>query len=122
MAAYVRFIESAGARVVPIIWDEPEDIIIEKVSKLDGVLYPGGGGDYINAGKIVFEQIKKFNDDGKFYPAWGTCLGFERLAIFTATDGEKVLEKYGVSHISIPIEFKVDASDSKMFCQLQDSA
>ena len=122
MSAYVKFMESAGARVVPIIYDEPEESIIEKVSKLDGVLYPGGGGDYINAGKIVLDHIKKSNDDGKFYPAWGTCLGFERLATFTASDPDSVLEKYGVSHVSIPIELKVDPMDSKMFCQLDDDA
>jgi len=118
MSAYVKFMESAGARVVPILFDEPEDVIIEKVSKLDGVLYPGGGGDYINSGQIVLDHIKKSNDEGKFYPAWGTCLEFERLATFTASDPDSVLEAYGVHHESIPIELKVHPDDSKMFSQL----
>jgi gamma-glutamyl hydrolase len=32
MAAYVRFMESSGARVVPIIYDEPFDVIQKKLS------------------------------------------------------------------------------------------
>lgn len=98
MSAYVKFMESAGARVVPIIYGEPENVILDKLSKLNGVLSPGGGGDYISNGKLVLETIKKYNDQGLFYPAWGTCLGFERLAVFTANDPDNVLEHYGSKH------------------------
>jgi gamma-glutamyl hydrolase len=55
MAAYVRFVESAGARVVHIIYDEPENVTLDKLSKLDGVLMPGGGGDYMKIGKFIFD-------------------------------------------------------------------
>jgi len=84
MAAYVRYIQGAGARVVPIVYDEPEEVTIEKLGKVNGVLFPGGGGDYVNVGKLIVEHAKKMNDEGQFFPLWGTCLGFERLAIFTA--------------------------------------
>ena len=46
MSAYVRFMESSGARVVPIIYDEPFDSIKEKLSHIDGLLFPGGNGEY----------------------------------------------------------------------------
>jgi gamma-glutamyl hydrolase len=62
-----------------------------KLQHLDGVLYPGGGGDYWDMGEFIFEQVKKFNDEGHFYPAWGTCLGFQHLGMFSATAGKKAL-------------------------------
>jgi gamma-glutamyl hydrolase len=48
MTAYVKFMESAGARVVPLIVDKPAEL--EKLAVLDGVLLPGGEGDYLKFG------------------------------------------------------------------------
>jgi gamma-glutamyl hydrolase len=76
MAAYVKFMEAAGARVVPLILGEAEEVTLEKISKLDGVLFPGGDGDYIEMGGNIIRKIMEYNDDGHFYPVWGTCLGF----------------------------------------------
>ena len=44
MDSYIHFIESAGARVVPLVLGEPESITLDKLSKLNGVLFPGGDG------------------------------------------------------------------------------
>ena len=55
MASYVRYIESFGARVVPLINEEDPEITEQKVKKLNGVLFPGGGGDNLAMGKRVFE-------------------------------------------------------------------
>lgn len=74
-ASNVKYLESAGAKVVPILYNESEDAVKEKLAKIDGVLYPGGPGGYEEIGGVVFEEIKKFNDEGHFYPAWGTCRG-----------------------------------------------
>ena len=32
MSAYVKYMESGGARVVPIIWGEPENVTLDKIS------------------------------------------------------------------------------------------
>ena len=92
MASYVKFLEAAGARVVPILWNEPEESILKKVSKLDGIHFPGGNGDYMKTAQTVLDQIMKYNDAGQFYPAWSTCLGFETLAQFTASDPDTILD------------------------------
>ena len=55
MGAYVKYIEASGARVVPIIWGEPEEDILEKLKHIDGVLFPGGDGDDYDLGKFVFD-------------------------------------------------------------------
>ena len=50
MADYVQYIEASGARVVPIIEGEPQEEIVDKISKLNGVLFPGGGESYFKLG------------------------------------------------------------------------
>ena len=83
MAAYVKFMEAAGARVVPLIHGQDEESLL-KVRKLNGVLYPGGGGDYIEFGRKIFNEMISINDNGGFYPAYGICLGFENMAIWAS--------------------------------------
>lgn len=122
MSAYVKFIEGAGGRVVPMLWNQTEDVTREQLSKLDGVLFPGGGGDYIDIGKLVIEEAKKMNDAGKFFPVWGTCLGFERIAMYTADKPDSVLEKFGSEHHSLPLKFLKQPEQTKMFCGMGEEA
>lgn len=64
MAAYVKFMEAAGARVVPLIWNEDWSITEEKLSKINGVLFPGGAGDYVDYGRKIIDQLKHYNEIG----------------------------------------------------------
>ena len=54
--------EASGARVVPLILGEPEEVTMDKISKLDGVLFPGGDGDYIEMGGKIIAKIMELND------------------------------------------------------------
>ena len=92
MAAYVKWLEQAGARVVPLILNEPLDVSMDKLSKLDAVFLPGGGGDYIDWGRPIYDRVKQYNDEGTFYPIWGTCLGFQTLAIWESDLGRDILD------------------------------
>ena len=87
MAAYVDFLQGSGARVVPLILGEDWDVTLDKINRLDGILFPGGNGDYIEFGRSVYNEVKSMNDQGHFYPLWGTCLGFENMAIWAADEG-----------------------------------
>jgi len=115
MAAYVKFIESAGARVVPLIMGELEDVTMEKLSKLDGVLFPGGDGDYDVYGGKIISKIMEYNDNGHFYPAWGTCLGYDYMMIWASSVREDVLEPRNAHGISLPLKFVVDPATTYMF-------
>ena len=55
MSAYTKYIEAQGARVVPLIREESDEITMWKVARLNGVLFPGGGGDYYRKGKLVWD-------------------------------------------------------------------
>ena len=105
MAAYVKFMEAAGARVVPLIWNEPEDVTMDKLSKLNGVLFPGGAGDYVEYGRNIINQLMEYNDAGQMYPGWGTCLGFENMLIWASDRGHDILESYNAHAISLTLDF-----------------
>ena len=113
--------QAAGARIVPIIREESEESILKKVSMLDGIFYPGGNGDYGAPAQLVWDELIKQNDAGHFYPAWGTCLGYETFGLLTATDPDTLWNTDSeIHHVSLPIEFTMDTSESSMFCQLED--
>ena len=64
MQAYVHFMESAGARVVPIILEDDRAVVDDKLSKLNGILFPGGSGDYLDLGHYIYESLVDKNDAG----------------------------------------------------------
>lgn len=41
-ASYVQFVEAAGARAVPIIYNQPVNEILEVFSQVSGIILPGG--------------------------------------------------------------------------------
>ena len=42
MDAYVKFVESAGARVIPIVYNSDLSSILSLMDHINGVFYPGG--------------------------------------------------------------------------------
>lgn len=77
--SYVKFIESAGGRVVPLVYDDDLKNNMDKIEHLNGVLLCGGGisgGPYVDFAYEVFLKVKSLNDQGQYYPMWGTCMGF----------------------------------------------
>ncbi|XP_059442074.1 uncharacterized protein LOC132174432 [Corylus avellana] len=59
-ASYVKFVESAGARVIPLIYNEPPEILFEKLNLVNGVLFTGGWAKTGLYYKVV-EAIYKVN-------------------------------------------------------------
>ena len=66
-------------------------MIQEKLSKLNGVLLLGGDGDYLEFGSTIYEHVKAQNDQGNFYPLWGTCQGYEYMARYASDSGNPLL-------------------------------
>ncbi|KAK1173881.1 gamma-glutamyl hydrolase isoform X1 [Acipenser oxyrinchus oxyrinchus] len=117
-ASYVKFLESAGARVVPIRISQSEEEYEKLFNSLNGVLFPGGGvnltsSGYAKAASVFYRLALKANDQGDFFPVWGTCLGFEELAYLTS--GELILTATNTSNVSLPLDFMPDAKDSRLF-------
>ncbi|KAM1902109.1 hypothetical protein EV1_030668 [Malus domestica] len=59
-ASYVKFVESAGARVIPLIYNEPPDVLFQKLDLVNGVLFTGGwakSGLYYDVAERIFKVI-----------------------------------------------------------------
>ncbi|KFQ20983.1 Gamma-glutamyl hydrolase, partial [Merops nubicus] len=122
-ASYVKFLESAGARVVPIrlnLSDEEYDKIFHSIN---GVLFPGGGVDlktseYSRVAKIFYHKALEANDRGDYFPVWGTCLGHEELTYLTS--GEVLLANTKTQGVALPLNFTSAAKDSRLFKNFPD--
>jgi len=111
MATFVNFLESAGARVIPMVNGEPKEVTLDKLSRVNGVLFPGGDGDYLDYGKFIFDTAKEINDNGTYFPIWGTCMGYENFATYAATQINPI-EKYVMYTTSLPLTFVKDPRDT----------
>nr|XP_009671852.1 PREDICTED: gamma-glutamyl hydrolase [Struthio camelus australis] len=117
-ASYVKFLESAGARVVPIrlsLSDEEYDKLFHSIN---GILFPGGGVDlrtskYAKVAKIFYQKALEANDKGDYFPIWGTCLGHEELTYLTS--GEILLVNTNTDGFAFPLNFTSVAKNSRLF-------
>jgi gamma-glutamyl hydrolase len=89
----------SGAQVVPIFAYNDTAYLDDILSKVNGVLFTGGGIEFdikhrwtANADHILKYAIES-NKRGNPFPIWGTCLGFELLAYLTSGYDSKVLAK-----------------------------
>jgi gamma-glutamyl hydrolase len=108
MKSYVDWVEAVGARVIPLINGEDQNVTLDKLSKVNAVIFPGGDGDYLKYGEFVFNKIKEINDNGTYLPLWGTCMGYENMVSYVATEGWNVLGVYDLDSASLTLDFVVD--------------
>ena len=77
------------------------------MSKINGVLFPGGAGNYRDIGDYIYQSLIKENDEGRYYPLWGTCLGFENMARFASDSGNPLSDQVSQDQ-SLTLDFLVD--------------
>ncbi|XP_028636326.1 gamma-glutamyl hydrolase [Grammomys surdaster] len=117
-ASYVKYIESAGARVVPIRLDHKDSEYEKLFRSINGVLFPGGGANlmhsrYSRVAKIFFRKAIESYDNGDHFPVWGTCLGFEELSVLVS--GENLLTCTNTEAKKLPLNFTAGAKQGRMF-------
>jgi len=124
---YVKWLETAGAEVVPIhpwISDSELDSILGKVN---GILFQGGSTllatdspFVIIASKILKRVIKEKDENNKILPLWGTCQGFELLHVIIS-GSSSVLVDYNSYNIISNLLLNSDANKtSQMFSLFSD--
>jgi gamma-glutamyl hydrolase len=119
-ASYVKFIESAGGRVVPILYDSPQSEIETIFNQVNGVLFPGGSADIgvnsplYNTAKYIVSLAMEANDKGDYFPIEAHCLGFELLSSVVAQNSS-ILEKFDSENLSLPLKFYDTYKESKLF-------
>ncbi|KAK1424062.1 hypothetical protein QVD17_19374 [Tagetes erecta] len=106
-ASYVKFVESAGARVIPLIYNEPLHNLQTKLNLVNGVIFTGGwskSGLYFDVIEEIFKQVLKKNDAGEHFPLLAICLGFELLTMIISKNNN-ILEDFSASDQASTLQF-----------------
>lgn len=82
-SSYIKWVEGAGAQVLPILLNQNESYYERVFNQTNGLLLPGGDNllnprkntPMMVAAKILYKLAVEANDRGDYYPIWGTCLG-----------------------------------------------
>jgi len=120
VASYVKWIESSGARVAPVRWNQTDAELAQLFSQLSGFLIPGGhcgfhGTAYGNRTWHMLDMAREINQNGVHFPVWGTCQGFQQLAQYA--DGKmepSVIHATDSEDLALPLHLTPMASQSRM--------
>ncbi|XP_060535921.1 gamma-glutamyl hydrolase-like isoform X2 [Cylas formicarius] len=125
-ASYVKFVESAGARAVPVWIGQDESYYRRVVDYTNGLLFPGGGtyfnetGGYGEAATYLYRFAIDSNRSGNYYPIWGTCLGMQVLMYASLNGTKDVRLDCSLTNVAIPLNFSKDYENSRMFSRTPD--
>jgi len=108
-------VESNGARAVPISYYASNDTLEELFGSINGLLFPGGGAGVPPGATKMYELAKEANDNGDFFPIWGTCLGFEWLVQLA---GGELDTGFDSENVSLPLELTDAANTSRLLSSL----
>ncbi|XP_004068950.1 gamma-glutamyl hydrolase [Oryzias latipes] len=117
-ASYVKFLESAGARVAPIRINLTDEEYTKLFQSINGLLLPGGDVDiqksqFSRVSKIFYSMAIRANDAGDYFPIWGTCQGFQQLTVLTAN--KNLLTLTDTKAVALPLKFTTAAKSSRLF-------
>jgi gamma-glutamyl hydrolase len=111
-ASYAKWIESAGARVLPIPWDATEEMARAIFPQINGLLLPGGNSILPTVVRTFWELANEANARGDFFPIWGTCMGYEYLLMLASGEDEFILEGgYDSHNVCWPVILTDEPSD-----------
>ena len=124
-ASYIKYLESSGARVVPIMNDLNEEEAEKLFYSINGALFPGGGvnlqtSGYARIGKQFINLAKKSYDKGDYFPLWGTCLGHEFLSFVVSNDAN-IVSRTDSENYTIPLNLSSNYRDSRLFRDISDN-
>jgi len=116
-ASYVKYIEAAGGRVVPIFHNSSYAELEHMFNSVNAIFFPGGGADLDNtplylAGEYLYQLMIKANDIGDYFPMFGHCMGFELLSIITSQNFNILQNCTGTENVSMSLQFTSNVPDS----------
>jgi len=123
-ASYVKFAEASGARVVPLHYDAPEEELRFLFSKINGIIFPGGGTEirktpgnrFRESAELLYNLSLDANINGDTFPVHGTCLGMQMLTLMASQNDSIMCSGcYDSVGTPLPLEFTADAKSSRLF-------
>lgn len=128
-STYIKFIESAGGRVVPIHVNRSLDYYKYMISRVNGILLPGGDQDlehssFTVASNIIYQLAINLNAQGIHFPIWGTCQGYEVLT-YLYTNRSHLTTSVGMEDTPAKVNFLLQyehlTKESRIFKHLTQS-
>lgn len=118
---YVKWIEQAGAQVVPVLFDSSGDDLEDLLSSINGILFTGGELDlepeslYMKTAAFIYNWAVEQNEQGNYFTLWGTCQGMQVMSII-ASDDFRILSKgvYKSFGLNLPLEPYSNTFESKI--------
>ncbi|XP_052786030.1 gamma-glutamyl hydrolase-like [Mya arenaria] len=120
-ADYFQYIEMGGARGVPVFVDREIEYYEHLMNSINGVLFPGGGvslttSKMARAARIIYKLAIQANNAGRYFPLWGTCMGFQLLTVLTA--GQNLMTNASVWDKALPLNFVNGYKSSRLYGSL----
>lgn len=117
VASYVKWIESAGARVVPLFYNATDAELAVAFNSVSGLVLAGGHCEFHKTqyGNNTVKLLEMAaNSDSKF-PVWGTCQGFQQLNQYGSGGMEpSILHRTDSEDLLLPLIMGPAAAGSRM--------
>jgi anthranilate/para-aminobenzoate synthase component II len=118
---YRQWLASANIEVIPILFFSDLQEILHLMDSLDGFVLTGGSESfysyeglpsvYLNTVNHILQKAKDINDNGRQFPIWATCLGFEALLV--AESGETLKRHQVYNHVKLRERIKITNTSLK---------
>ncbi len=119
-ASYVTWLRNAGINILPIPYTTTRhQYYFERVN---GLFFPGGGvyasNDlaYYKCCQKFFQLAVKANNQGDYFPIWGTCLGMQQMLIIVdGHDNMQLLERFdSFKSLKLPLLFTLEGLNTRL--------
>jgi gamma-glutamyl hydrolase len=134
--SYVKWLEQAGIRIIPIRYDMPRRVIDKLMSSINGILITGGStrlfrnnsklckfkkllskkvicpSRYMSTVNYITKMAKKMFNMGNPFPIWGTCLGYEALMLSLS---KFTLKRQRVSSVNHSLNLNLNDQSKSFF-------
>lgn len=92
------------AIAIPIPYDASPELLDELFTQINGLLLPGGWNGYMPPSvPYLLDKIVESNENGVYFPVWGTCLGYEFLIKYIGGI-DAIQTGFDLYNTSIPLE------------------
>lgn len=114
--------------MIPVMFDDTKEELEDSLRVLNGILLTGGGSDiadhetnlltqYGQAVKTILDHSQREMQAGRFFPVWGTCLGYEAIQV-VLTNNTKSLGHSNARYVNLKLSFTENAKTSRLFKDL----
>ncbi|CAH0395054.1 unnamed protein product [Bemisia tabaci] len=109
-ASYVKAVEGAGARVVPVFTGQSESYYRKIAQSVNGILIPGGGAQFSGtdnfyaATKTMYNIALEMNGKKIHFPILAVCLGYQLIA-HLANNDKSLLKRCDIIHTNMNLKF-----------------